>query len=164
MNWKVFCIKPELSQSHPRIPKACRTLLNIDVYSSHMSPHSQRPDIAQRSQTSTNSFDAITDLFIMIYAAGKTYKFTCYSGAGPSGVPTIKCWINESLLYLRLCGLVCVSEEEALLAPGLQVCDTVPEWLRLQVLQGDPPGRNTGCGSSSGTPGRYVCKDGVSPA
>lgn len=88
-----------------------------------MSPRSQRPDIGQRSQTSTNSSDAITDLFIMIYAAGKTYKFIFDSGAGPSGVPTIECLINESLLYLRLC----VSEEEALLAPGLQVCDTVPE-------------------------------------
>lgn len=160
-----YRIKPALSRSHPRIPKACWTLLNFStcILLSHVT-RSQRPDIAQRSQTSANNSDAITDLFIMIYAAGKTYKFIFYSGAGPSGVPTIECWINESLLYLRLCGLVCVSEEEALLALGLQVCDTVPEWLRLQVLQGDPPGRNTGCGSSSGTPGRYVCKDGVSPA
>lgn len=32
-----YRIKPALSQSHPRILKACRTLLNTDVYSSHMS-------------------------------------------------------------------------------------------------------------------------------
>lgn len=75
-------------------PKDTQSLPNTSEYRCILLSHvtrSQQPDIAQRSQTSANNSDAITDLFIMIYVAGKTYKFIFDSGAGPSGVTTIEC-------------------------------------------------------------------------